>query len=56
MKKILYSRTNWTILVMFLIGGITAISESIPVQALPALQGLLGILAIYFKVNPSQTY
>lgn len=56
MNKILKSRTFWTIVVMFLIGGFEAISGLIPdVFVTPAL-GILGILATYFKLNPSQEY
>lgn len=51
MNKILQSRTNWTIIVMFLIGGITAINQFIPPALLPYIEGGLGLLAMYFRVN-----
>ena len=54
--KALSSRTTWTIVAMFLIGGVNAITAFIPESALPLVQGALGILAVYFKVNPSQDY
>lgn len=50
------SRTNWTIIAMFVIGGGNAIVPVLP----PTLQALalaaLSALAMYFHVNPSQTY
>ena len=56
MKKILTSRTNWTIAVMFLIGGFEAISTFIPDPIFTPLMGALGVAAMYFKLNPSQEY
>jgi len=56
MKKLLTSRTNWTVLVMFLIGGVEAIASVIPAGLLPIILGGLGLLATYFKMNPSQEY
>lgn len=52
----LKSRTVWTILVMFLIGGLNAINPFIPVYAVPYVQGFLALLATYFKMYPSQNY
>lgn len=51
MNKIFQSRTNWTIIVMFLIGGIGAITQFIPPALLPYIEGGLGLLAMYFRVN-----
>lgn len=56
MQKILKSRTTWTIAVMFLVGGIEAIAQFIPDSLETAVLGGLSILAIYFKLNPSQEY
>ena len=53
---LLKSRTVWTIVLMFIVGGVNAVSSSIPASAMPFVQGLLGLTAIYFKVNPSQNY
>lgn len=50
------SRTVWTVVVMFLIGGVQAITSVIPAGIETPLMGVLGIIAIYFKVNPSQNY
>lgn len=55
-QKALTSRTTWTIIVMFIIGGINAITEFIPEAILVPLNGLLSLLAVYFKVNPSKEY
>lgn len=56
MKKLFFSRTNWTIFIIFLVNGVTAIHGFIPAHWLPVVDGALGILAIYFKMNPSQNY
>ena len=55
-KKALKSRTVWTIVLMFVIGGIEAISSFIPEAVVTPLLGFLGFLAVYFKLNPSQRY
>ena len=51
-KLALSSRTVWTIIVMFLVSGISGIHDSIPASLLPIVDGGLSILAIYFRVNP----
>ena len=51
MNNIFKSRTVWTIVVMFLVGGITSIREFIPTGFLPLIEGALGILAIYFRIK-----
>ncbi len=56
MKKLFTSRTFWTILVMFLIGGIEAVAQFIPDSLETLVLGFLGMLAVYFKLNPSQEY
>jgi len=55
-KKAFGSRTFWTIVVMFIIGGVEGIREVLPPQSLVFVQGGLGLLATYFKINPSQNY
>lgn len=50
------SRTFWTILVMFIVGGTNAIVSFIPTGLETPVMGLLGLLATYFHVNPSQSY
>lgn len=51
--KLLRSRTFWTIVVLFVVNGIGGIREFIPGIALPIVDGVLAILAVYFaKVSP----
>lgn len=54
--KVIKSRTVWVIVVMFLIGGVEAISEFIPESVHTPVMLFLGALATYFKLNPSQRY
>lgn len=54
--KALKSRTVWTLVVMFVIGGVEGIREAIPPQYLDVVFGVLGLVAGYFKLNPSQKY
>lgn len=54
--KILKSRTVWAVIALFVINGFTGIRESIPVGWLPYLDGVLGLLAIYFRANPKQEF
>ncbi len=51
--KLMKSRTFWTVIVLFVVNGIEGIREYIPANSLPLIDGILGILTIYFaKVNP----
>ena len=52
----LKSRTFWTLVVMFIINGISGIRENINPGWLTTIDSVLGILAAYFHVNPSQNY
>lgn len=54
--KALTSRTIWTLVAMVLVAGVPAIKDQIPALVQPLVQVLLGALAAYFKLNPSQTY
>lgn len=54
--KVFKSRTLWTILVMFLIGGVNSIHEMIPPVFVTVLEAGLGLLATYYKLSPSQNY
>ena len=56
LQKLLRSRTFWTIAVMFLVGGVEGIAQFIPDSFEPVILGGLGLLATYFKLNPSQDY
>ena len=51
-KKILSSRTVWVIIVLFIINGVTGIREFIPANLLPAIDAVLGLAAIYFRIQP----
>lgn len=52
----LRSKTVWTIVVMFIIGGTNGIVGLIPESSVIYVQGVLSLLAMYFKVNPSENY
>ena len=56
MLKALQSRTIWTIVIMFALGGLQATQGFLPTDAFVALQGGLSLLAAYFKLSPSQKY
>ena len=51
--KLLRSRTFWSLVALFVINGVGGIRDSIPSGVLPVIDGILGILVIYFaKVSP----
>ncbi len=54
--KILKSRTFWVIVVTFVLNGFNSIHGMIPPVWVLPLDTLLGLLAVYFKANPSQQY
>ena len=54
--KFIKSKTNWTIAIMFLVGGVEAIAQFIPEAIETPLLGVLAALAFMFKMNPSQEY
>lgn len=56
LTQALKSRTNWTILVGYLIAYGPVISSWVPSQWKPFIEGVLGLLAFYFHTNPSQVY
>lgn len=56
LKLAFRSKTFWTLVVLFVINGVTAIHSSIPANLVPVVDGVLAILATYFHVNPSQNY
>ena len=55
-KLILCSKTVWTIVVLFIIGGVQNITQFIPENIMPIIQATLGLLAVYFKVNTNTDY
>ena len=56
MEKILKSRTVWTIVIMFVIGGIQAVESVMPTGLFMFVNAGLSYLAVHFKMNPSQDY
>lgn len=51
--KLIKSRTFWTIIITFIINGIQGIKTMIPLEWMPYIDGLLGLLTIYFaKIDP----
>ena len=52
----LKSRTTWTIVALFVIGGVQNITSFIPESIMPIVQSILGLLAVYFKVNTNTDY
>jgi len=55
-KQVVSSHTNQTIAVLFLVNGVSAIQQYIPETWLPLINGILSILAIYFRTNPRQNF
>lgn len=54
--SILKSRTFWTLVVMFIVGGGNALVPVLPSGLQATAMGLLSALAMYYHVNPSQPY
>jgi len=54
--KYLKSRTVWSAIVIILVNGVPAIQDLIPPNWLPVVNAVLGLLAIYFRVNPRQQF
>lgn len=54
--QVFKSRTFWTLVVLFVVNGVSGVHDMIPASLLPVVDGLLGILTVYFHVNPSQNY
>lgn len=53
---VFFSRTFWTVVAMFVVGGLNAITPVLPPNVQAVVVALLGVLATYFHVNPSQNY
>ncbi len=51
MLTALKSRTVWTIIVTFVVNGVPAVRDYFPEGVLPVVDAILGLLAIYFRVN-----
>ena len=56
LKQAVTSRTVWTLVVLFVINGVAGVHDLIPATLLPFVDGILGLLTVYFKVTPSQAY
>ncbi len=54
--NIFKSRTFWTIVAMFVVGGGNAVVPVLPANIQAVAMFALGALATYFHVNPSQNY
>lgn len=54
--KLIKSRTFWTIVIMFLVGGIQSIHAVFPGDWATVAEGFLGMLATFYHLNPSQNY
>ena len=52
----LKSRTILTVLTIFLVNGVGAIQTYIPAEWLPLVNGILSILAIYFRVDQKRDF
>lgn len=52
LKLAFKSRTVWTVIAMFIIGGVNGVHDIIPSAYITLTDGILGLLAIYFRVNP----
>lgn len=52
----LTSRTVWTIVALIIINGVPAVTHLLPASIVPGVDAVLGLLAMYFKVTPSQPY
>ncbi len=55
-KKVLRSRQFWTGVAIFVINGVDGIREIIPVEIIPYVNGVLGMLAVYFRISPRQKF
>lgn len=49
--KFLKSRTVWTVVLMFLVGGVSGVKELIPQDYVLYVNGLLAIAALYFRTH-----
>lgn len=45
------SRRVWVIIILFVINGIASVRELIPAVAIPYIDGVLGLLGLWFGVK-----
>ena len=50
-KKLIQSRTFWTIAILIIVNALPSLKEYIPSDLFILLNSVLGALAIYFRVN-----
>jgi len=55
-KKLLKSRTTYTVVALAIVNTVPEIKELLPVSALPYANTVLSLATLYFKLNPSQEY
>jgi len=51
--KILTSRTVWVLVALFVLNGVQALVPFMPVWLQDLANGVLPILGVYFRTNPS---
>lgn len=56
LQKLLSSRTFWAVVVIVALNTVNAVADMFDPTVLNTLTLILGALASYFKVNPSQNY
>ena len=56
MLQYLKSRAVWTVIILFIINGVTGVKEFIPVNLLPIIDAILGLMIVYFRVRPKQNF
>ena len=54
--SIFKSRTVWSVIGIFVVVGGNAIVPMLPPAVQAIVTAILGFMAIYFKINPSQQY
>lgn len=56
LKLTLKSRTFWTVVLLVAINTVPQLKGAVSQQVLDIVNTVLGVLAAYFHVNPSQNY
>lgn len=56
MYSIFKSRTFYTVVAMFIVGGLNAIVPVLPADVQAIAMAVLGVAATYFHISPSQNY
>ena len=55
-KKIVLSHTNQTVVVLAIFNGLTSVKEMVPVEYQPYVTAVLAVLAILFRIFPTQKF